>query len=192
MSTPAQPPTMELSSPPAARKSAWPKILLALGAASVMSCLCCGGLGSWIAWKEEGHQWGQPGDELQSLPVRPGEPIDLTFTWDGVNYAFHEVWVELDGQDKDGFQLKGAFDCARGGQPADKPIDTTHYTFAEARRQQHGDGRFTTWYRVYEEYARASPEPYRCVGAIDADPGSIQRARVVVTRRQRPSDFLAF
>lgn len=175
-------------------KGGGPWKMLAVGGCLtlLLGMCCCGALTGWIGWAEEGHVWGQPGDEIQSKVIQPGEPFTDTFTWDGLNYAFHEVWVEVQGVDQQGFELQGEFACERGSRPKGKPLDKGGHVFIEARRQQGEGGQFTVWYRLWEDYSRASATPYECWGSLDADPGKINKARLVITRHQRPSDMVAF
>ncbi len=175
----------------AAESSRW-KMFAAMGCGFVaLMCFGCSMCAGWIGYKEEGVEFGEPGEEVMSVPVKAGEPFTLRFDWDGIGYAHHDIWLDMDVVSKGEVGFKGEFACSRGSRPKGEPIKVGRYPFTEARRVQTGQDKFSLWLRVESEYSRSSSAPYECWGNIDADPGEIARARVVVTRIQRPSDMIA-
>ncbi len=156
----------------------------------MMVALC--GFGGYLAWLEEGRSWNEPGDEVAATAVKPGKPFKFEFVWDGTNYAFNELWLVVDGKEVDGkFLAAGKIGCARSGDPEERDFAKSLTDYEAARLERDGE-RFSVWLKIGDEYDRASPQPFTCRGVVEAKEGKIKKARIIVTRRQRPSDFLAF
>lgn len=178
-------------SPPAKKKGIAGK-LVGCGCLSIIGLVVLGG--GLIFYLEEGVEFDEPGDEVKIVNVQPNIPFTFTYKWDGTNYASTDVWAVVDGT-KDGrdFRLKGQIACARHSKPRLKDINISldGSPYQVARREDHGKS-FTAWFRVHDDYARASSKPFKCGGMITADKGTVDKVKIVVTQTQRPSDWIAF
>ena len=148
----------------------------------------------YIVYLEEGQPLGEPGEEVKTLTIKPGKPFRLRFIWDGTNYASNDIWLVVKGRKSNGaFKVGGEIGCSRSGKIRKQEIDAGLSGYGVARKKRRGKkGRFSAWIRIHDEYARSSSRPFRCSGEIKAKKGKIESAKIVVTRRQRPSDFFAF
>lgn len=149
-------------------------------------------IGGWLLYLEEGVDLSEPGDEVKTVAIQPNVPFTFTFTWDGTNYAFNEVWAVVDGT-KDGrdFRLRGTMGCERFGDPKLRDVSMDLSDYEVANKEDRGN-KFSAWFRVHDEYATSSSTPFKCGGMLSADKGTIDKVKIVVTRRQRPSDWIAF
>lgn len=171
--------------------------VLGCGAAALVVGLLVCGCGGWLLWLEEGRELGEPAEEVARAPLQEGRPSGISFIWDGVGYAFNDVWVVVEGEESEAgrFVLEGVGGCAewRGAAPREEAIrrsrDEDSWYFK--RVESAGEGRFKAWVKVGDVYTRASVEPIRCVYTLEASEGRVRSASVVVTRLQRPSDFIA-
>lgn len=171
--------------------------VLGCGAAALVAGLLVCGCAGWIFWLEEGRDLGEPAEEVARAPLREGSPAGVAFTWDGVGYAFNDVWLELEGEESEAgdFTLEGVGGCAewRGAEPRQDAIRRSRAddSWYFKRVESAGEGRFKAWVKVGDVYTRASTEPIRCVFTLEATEGKVRKAALVVTRLQRPSDFIA-
>ncbi len=136
----------------------------------------------------------EPGTVVKTVKVKPDKNIKTGFVWDGVGYAFHDAWLEVEGTtDKDLFFLKGKWGCERGSKADTDKISMDLYALSGVRRvEKLGKGRFKAWFKIGDTYDRSSKRPISCRGRLDAGMGKIRKARLHITRTQRPSDFFAF
>ena len=194
---PPPPPNPNAGAPPPAESKSGKvlKTLAILGCLGFLGCILsvCGGIG-YLFYLEESVTYGEPTeDEIVKKKVKMEEPFDFDFTWNGVNYAGHDVWLVIEGKrDGDDFEVEGAVGCSRYGDPSPRTFKLALKDYGVARYKKTKKGKFTAWFKVYDEYSRARSTPYTCKGVAKATKGSVSKARVVVTRRQRPSDFLSF
>ena len=151
-------------------------------------------LGGVALYLEEGVNLSEPGDEVKTVTIQPNVPFSFTYKWDGTNYASSDVWAVVDGtKEGSNFRLKGKMGCARFDEPElrDVTVALSGSSYRVANRKDRGTD-FTAWLRVHDDYARASSTPFKCAGMLTADQGTIKKVRLVVTQRQRPSDWIAF
>ncbi len=160
-------------------------LLVALG-------LCV--LGGYALYLEEGYAYGEPGEEVQSIPIAAGTPFSMIYTWDGMGYAHHDFWLEVTGvADPSGeFALSGQMGCDRFGEPFMRDVQASLSDYRVARHTQNPDGTFSAWIAVHDEYDRSTGTPTTCVGTLTPVFGQMTTARLVLTRKQRPSDMMAF
>lgn len=150
------------------------------GCLVVMLGIC--GFGGYLAYLEEGVSYSHPGEEITSVPLVPGQPADLVFTWDGTGYATHRVYVDLGPGAQVGTMVTGEFGCMDYGSMSSRPVDAEYYLpFGD---EPEG------WVRVYDGYDRSSPSAVPCHGTLNISQ-PVVGARLVLTRRQRPSDWLS-
>ncbi|MEO1271748.1 MAG: hypothetical protein AAFX99_26955, partial [Myxococcota bacterium] len=190
------PPTSSAPPPPAAKKKGW-----GLEHVAMVGCLgmivvmisCCGCAG-YLLYLEEGIPYGEPtSDEVATAKVKEGKPFKLDFEWDGVNYASHDVWLVVEGKKSDGeFQIQGSMGCTRWGDIRPREFTKSLSDYGVARVKNKSKGKFSAWIRIYDEYSRSSSTPWSCAGTFKATQGKVSKAKLVVTQRQRPSDFMAF
>jgi hypothetical protein len=119
-------------------------------------------------------------------------PFTVSFTWDGTNYASNDLWLVVDGTTEGGqFKVKGRAGCTRSGTPDLRDFDESLSGYNVSNVERTGSN-FTAWIRIHDEYARGSSTPFKCGGVVLPEKGTIKRAKIVVTQRQRPSDWIAF
>jgi hypothetical protein len=147
-------------------------------------------VGGYLLYQEEGRGLHPPSGEVTSIEVKPGQPFDITFKWDGFGYAFNNVWLVVEDGKTDGgsFSAKGAFGCSRSGSPEEVTVGLSER--GAEKVEKHGDS-FSGWFLLGDEYAHSSDMSIQCGGQLEPVAGSWSKARIVVTQRQRPSDFFA-
>lgn len=168
---------------PAKKKSKKGLVLAGCGgclAVVLLMCVC----GGWILYLEEGVDYDDPGEELTSVPITSGQPIALTATWNGTGYADVRAYVDLGAGAPIGAQVSGVFGCEEYGDLRMQDVRETYYG--------EGSSRPEGWVHIPPRYMyrRASPRPFQCAGRIELPPG-VSGARLVLTTRQRPSDWLS-
>lgn len=147
--------------------------------------------GCMIYYEEEMRGIHVPEPEVVSVPVAPHTPFTITYRWDGLNYAFNILWLIVDDGQTDGgvFEVKGTVRCSDG---TPRTIETGLSGVDVHERENRAGGRFSAWIYVEDEYRRASSTPITCTGVLAPTRGAWRSARIAVTQRQRPSDFVAF
>lgn len=171
--------------PPPAKKSTWYYYVGAGCGCLALSMLSCCGIGGYLFYLEEGRPYNWPGDELASIPVQPGVPFTITATWDGGGSADMRAYLELPGA-QSGDQVTGRFGCessySYSGEIYTEPVSSSYFT-------PYGGHPPEGWIEVMMyHYRRGSSTPFRCEGTLDFPPRP--GARLVLTVRQRPSDWL--
>lgn len=163
-----------------ARRLAFPVILLALLAG-----------GGWIYYQEEVRGLHIPGPEVASVAVEPGAPFTVQFKWEGQGYAFNNVWLVVDAGTRSAgdFKVRSTLRCREGGS-ADQRTAGLSDSGVHNNVSTGGDG-FSAWLYLGDEYRSSSSAIVECSGVIEPLAGTWSRARIVVTQRQRPSDFIA-
>jgi hypothetical protein len=141
------------------------------------TCICSG----YLMYLEEGVSYSHPGDEVTSQPYVPGTPTALEVTFDGTGYAHHRVYLDVGAAAPSGLNVTGDFGCSDYGQVRPRPVRESYYG-------NYGDTP-SGWIKIENEYVR-SPGTLRCAGTLMTDQ-PVVGARLVVTRRQRPSDWLS-
>ena len=149
------------------------------------------GSGCMLYYEEEGRGIHVPEPETASIPVWPDTPFAITYRWDGLNYAFNNVWLVVDeGVTGTGaFEIRGKVQCSDG---TPREIKTGLLDGDVHEREDRPGGRFSAWIYLEDEYRRSSSTPITCSGVLHPISGTWTAARIVVTQRQRPSDLLAF
>jgi hypothetical protein len=149
--------------------------------------------GGWIFYQESFRGIHVPTDEVASTPVDPGKPFTVQFRWDGTGYAFNNVWLVVDeGQmSVNDFKIGGTFGCGSSASSSPRKIDTGMSGYSVHRWHTHEGDTFSAWIYLGDEYTHASSRTTQCGGVIQPVTGNWTKARVVVTQRQRPSDFFA-
>lgn len=151
------------------------------------------GVGGFILYQEELRGLHIPDSEVTSVAVEPDKPFQIQFTWDGTGYAFNNIWLVVDeGTTSSGvFNVKGTIGCGRSLKPRPRDISATLPGYAAKDVVQKGGDAFTGWLYLGDEYERSSPRPITCAGVIKPVSGNWTKGRIVVTQRQRPSDWIA-
>ena len=146
--------------------------------------------GGFIYYQEEVVGIHIPGPEVTSVVVEPGEPFRVEFKWEGTGYAFNNIWLVVD----EGSRSAGAFTanstlrCDDRGTPNERTIGLAD----GGAHDIHVTGdTFSAWLHLGDEYSRSSSHSIVCSGTVEPVAGGWKRARIVVTQRQRPSDFTA-
>lgn len=192
----------ECSAPPAGPGAApWPgsprpaplkksRAGLFIGAGCLSLFLLVASVGGYLLYQEEGRGLHVPDDEVASEIVTPDEPFKLQFKWDGTGYAFNNIWLVVDEGTTSGgrFAVRGTLSCSGGGRSKEIAADLTGYAAHDVVMK--GDA-FSAWLYVHDEYHRSSSRTVECSGVLAPTTGQWTKARVVVTQRQRPSDWFA-
>jgi hypothetical protein len=149
------------------------------------------GVGGFILYQEELRGLHVPDTEVASVPVEPDKPFKVQFAWTGTGYAFNNIWLVVDDGKTSGgtFSVDGTLSCSRGSRPQD--IDAKYPGYAAHDIVKKGGDGFSGWIYLGDEYERSSSRPIECGGVVKPVNGSWTKARIVVTQRQRPSDFFA-
>lgn len=145
---------------------------------TMIVCVCSG----WIGYLEEGVSYDDPGDELTSVPIVSGQPISIDATWNGTGYADIRLYTDL-GAAPVGSNVSGTFGCQEYGSMRTEQVNEFYYSSSAVPEG---------WVRIppLYMYRRASPSPFHCEGVLQLPPES-PTGRLVVTTRQRPSDWLS-
>jgi hypothetical protein len=149
------------------------------------------GIGGFILYQEELRGLHVPDTEVTSVPVEPDKPFKVQFAWTGTGYAFNNIWLVVDeGTMRGGtFKVKGTLACGRGSRPQDITASAPGYAGHDI--VQKGGDAFSGWIYLGDEYERSSSRPIECGGVLQSVSGSWTKGRIVVTQRQRPSDWIA-
>jgi hypothetical protein len=147
--------------------------------------------GCMLYYEEEGRGIHVPEPEVASVRALPDKPFAITYRWDGIGYAFNNVWLVVDeGATRGGtFEIRGTVQCSSG---TPRTITTGLSGPDVHEREDRAGGGFSAWIYLEDEYRRSSSTPITCSGVLHPQSGLWTSARIVVTQRQRPSDFLAF
>lgn len=152
------------------------------------------GVGGFLLYQEEGRGLHIPDSEAASVPVEADKPFQIQFKWDGTGYAFNNIWLVVDEGTMSGgqFAVSGTMACGRSA------LTTTPDAFkaelsgrAGHNVEKKGAAGFSGWLYLKDEYEHSSSSPISCVGTIKPVQGTWTKARIVVTQRQRPSDWFA-
>jgi len=163
------------------------------GGVLMKGCLGCGalialgglalfiGIGA-LVYLEEGRPLHNPDNEIAAVDVTPGQPFTVQFDRSGTGYAFFDFWLEVPGS---------------GPVSADIVLTCSEYDSPEKRAVSDAD--YGTEYRdeavllrVHDEYMRQRAGLVTCAGQVDPMLGELDGARLIVSKTQRPSDFVAF
>ena len=140
------------------------------------------GFGGYLAYLEEGVSYSDPGDEVLSVPFVPGQPVEFSYEWDGTGYATHRVYVDVGAAAAAGLRVTGDFGCMEYGSLDPRMINEEYYG-------SYG-GENPGWIRIFDGYTHTRSSPIACRGTLLVSP-PMPGTRLVVTRRQRPSDWLS-
>lgn len=147
--------------------------------------------GGFLYYQEEVRGLHVPGPEVVSVAVEPNKPFTVQFKWEGTGYAFNNLWLVVDAGTRSSgdFKVKSTVRCREGGAPDEHTIGLSDRGVHD-NVSTGGDG-FSAWLFLADEYRSSSSALIECSGTIEPLAGTWSRARVVVTQRQRPSDFIA-
>lgn len=167
------------------------RVGLFLGAGCFTLILFVLGLGGYLLYQEEGRDLHVPDTEVASVAVDPDKPFEIQFKWDGTGYAFNNVWLVVDEGTTSGadFRVRGSVSCSRGSRTGQVNVSLEQHGARNVERKG-GDG-FSAWFFLMDEYEHSSSRPIECSGTIAPTTGQWTKARIVVTQRQRPSDWFA-
>ncbi len=178
----------QAGTPAPKKKSKTGCIAAACGSCLLVSVVICG-TGGYLFYLEEGVSYTAPGTEVTEIPYVPGQPFAISTEWSGTGYATLRLYVDLGASAPLETRVSGtaacgtASDLAMGGIGAyDSTVDETYYYPI--------DSSHAGWVEVDDQYLRYGAEPVQCTGLLAVSP-PVPTARLVLTRRQRPSDWLA-
>lgn len=145
---------------------------------------CCCGSGGYLFYLEEGVSYSSPGEEWKSYPLTSGQPISIQETWSGTGYADIRVYVDVGESAPPGTTVEGTFDCSEYAAPNPQAVYLMDDGFG-------GDEVPDGWRHVSDVwlYVRDGGS-FSCAGTLTVDPPA-PNARLVLTERQRPSDWLS-
>jgi hypothetical protein len=189
-----QPPPQQPApaAPPPKKSKAKGCILAGCGGCLLVLLVMCG-IGGYGLYLEEGYSYSDIGEEVQSIPIMAGVPFTMTHTWDGMGYAHHDFWLEVTGAaDMGRFEITGQMGCDKYGEPYMREVVAGLDDYRVQRRVDNPDGTFTAWIAVFDEYDRSSSLPITCSGMLNPSAGTMSTGRLVLTRKQRPSDMFSF
>ncbi|MRG93066.1 hypothetical protein [Polyangium spumosum] len=166
------------------------KVGLLLGGGCFTLFLLVAAVGGYLLYQEEGRDLHVPDDEVASTPVEPEKPFRIPFKWEGTGYAFNNIWLVVDEGTTSGggFEVQGDVSCSRGSRL--RPVKTGLRRGAHVFDKKGGDG-FSGWFYLTDTYERTSSRTIECSGTLKPSQGQWTKARLVVTQRQRPSDWFA-
>ncbi len=167
------------------------RVLMFVGCGCLSLFLFVLAVGGTLLYFEEGKGLHVPDTEVASVPVQPGSPYSVSFTWDGTGYAFNNVWLVIeDGQKSGGqFEVATTMECDRGGHEETKTIKVPSY---DVKQVEDKGSSFSAWIYLGDEYERGSSRKITCSGRVTPTQGTWTKAHIAVTQRQRPADFFAF
>jgi len=157
----------------------------------------CGGaialvlfVGGFLLYQEELRGLYVPTSEAGSAPVTPGGPFAVEALWDGTGYAHNNIWLVVEEGTKSGgdFRVNGTISCKGSERKITVKLTDRHVHDLE----DEGASGFSAWLHLESEYTHSSSRPLRCTGVLEPAAGTWTKGRVVITHRQRPSDFFAF
>lgn len=163
------------------------------GGVFMKGCLGCGalmalgglaffvGIGA-LAYLEEGRPLHNPDDEIASVDVTVGEPFTIQFDGSGTGYSFFDFWLEVPGGGP--VSVDVILTCSEYDSPEKRAVSDADY----GTKFRSG----SVLLRVHDEYMRHRPGQVTCAGQVDPMLGELDGARLIVSRTQRPSDFVAF
>jgi hypothetical protein len=174
---------------PAPRKKSRAPLFAGCGCLSLF--LFVASVGGFILYQEELRGLHVPDTAVTSVVVEPDKPFKVQFSWTGTGYAFNNIWLVVDdGQTSSGsFEVNGQFSCARASRPQDIKAQLPGYAAHDVVNK--GGDAFSGWLYLGDEYERSSSRIIECGGIIKPVRGTWTKGRIVVTQRQRPSDFFA-
>lgn len=147
-------------------------------------------VGGCLFYHESLRELNIPTSEVASVPIHPNQSVDFSFKWDGHGYAFNNVWLVVEDGTKDReFTFSGEFSC--------RPIVSTQrfHTSLEGGKsfnvEKTGKDGFSAWIFLGDTYLHGSSRPLDCQATVNPIKGTWSKARIVVTQRQRPSDWIA-
>lgn len=146
-------------------------------------------VGGFIYYQEEIRGLRVPDTEVVSVLVEPDKPFKVKFAWTSPGYAFNNIWLVVDEGTMSGgsFEIKGKFECTRGSRQHDIDAQLPGYGAHDVVKK--GGDAFSGWLYIGDEYKRSSSRPIECAGVVNPVSGTWTKARIVVTQRQRPSDW---
>jgi hypothetical protein len=167
------------------------RLPLFVGCGCLSIFLFVAGVGGFILYQEELRGLHVPDTEVTSVVVEPDKPFKVQFTWTGTGYAFNNIWLVVDEGTTSGgsFEVNGKLACSRGSRAQD--IDANLPGYAAHDVVKKGGDAFSGWLYLGDEYARSSSRTIECGGVIKPVTGTWTKGRIVVTQRQRPSDWFA-
>ena len=175
---------MGQAAPAAPKKKSYTGLILAGcgGCLVIVLSLCC--VSGFIFYLEEGVSSSSPGDEFASYPIGPsGGPVTIESTWEGTGYAHVKVYLDLGEGAPDETRVSGRFGCDEYGR-------TDYRTLSESdlRLGDQPEG----WILLSEPYGlyQRDGERISCDGQLTIAPAA-SGARIVLTERQRPSDWFS-
>ena len=144
----------------------------------LLSICCCSG---YLLYLEEGVSYGDPGEELQRFPIVAGQPIAASVAWEGTGYASLRAYIDLGEDAAPGTRLEGTFDCREYATVEPRPVSESYFEGGDAP-----DG----WVPMPSIFLYVRDgQTARCAGTLRSDPPTAME--LVITERQRPSDWLS-
>jgi hypothetical protein len=147
----------------------------------VLSLCCVSGI---IFYFEEGVSSASPGSELASYPIAAsGGRVNVESVWEGTGYAHVKVYLDLGEAAPDTTRVTGRFGCNEYGRTDYRELAESNVQFDDVP-----DG----WILLSESYGlyQRDGERISCDGDLTIEPAA-PGARIVLTERQRPSDWLS-
>ncbi len=148
--------------------------------------------GGFLFYQEEGRGLHVPDTEVTSVPVEPGKPFVIQFQWNGTGWVFNNIWLVVDDGTKSGgrFQVGGTIECTDSNGKDDVKAELPGRNAYNVESKE--GNAFSGWLYLKDEYEHSSSRTIECKGTLEPTVGAWTKARVVVTQRQRPSDWIAF
>lgn len=145
--------------------------------------LALSGVAGYLYYLEEGRSLSDPQEEVASMTITSDTTFELKYQLEGTGYSHLSLWLVADGSDD-----RGAF-VVRGDVTCDGTKKSVEEHFAWAKRSAQDEGEVSGWFHVSDSYVHSGTELV-CTGKLKAAPGKLRTGRLVLTRMQRPSDWL--
>lgn len=142
-----------------------------------------------LAFAEFGRSADQARDPIATKRIKAGEPFDIKTAKAEQGGGVETVWLRVNRAKKDNgkFAVEGSIRCRRGKKKFKKKA-------IKISSADKGKVFLTSGVNGDYRLARHSFEPgsarLRCSGTLDVAKGSAKKLKVVVTRFQKPTDFL--
>lgn len=167
------------------------KVLKIVGCGCLSLVALVMGCGGFLLYQEEGKGLHVPDSEVASVPITPNQPFEIQFKWEGTGWVFNNIWLVVEDGKKSGgsFEIKAEVTCRT---TREENVEVTLPGWRVHNLENVGADGFKAWIYLADEYERSSSRPIACKGMLTPVRGTFTKGKIVVTQRQRPSDFFAF
>ncbi len=165
-----------------------------LKAVAALAVLGVGAFALALGWLEFGGGDDKPYFPVETKTIKSGKKFTVKVPPPIVGTSRDTVWLKTDGSKSVDFKfsLGGKFGCTKKKKKRAKlkSVGVSRHNRKDTHDVSDVTGSIQGWFRLGTFKRRAGDRPLKCRGILKGDPGKLKKAKIVVTRHQKPSGLL--